>query len=118
MRLLFSMRHLGSLRMYESVLRSLAGSGHEIRILANRRDSIGSGIDPETLLSDVPQIRWLWEDVRPSTWSDLASAVRIWLDYLRYFEPRYAAAPRLRMRVGERVPALLRRVTGWAPVRA
>ena len=107
------MRHLGSLRMYESVLLHLAAAGHNIRILSNRRDSIGSGIDPERLLSDVPQIRWSWEEASPSAWSELAAAVRIWLDYLRYFEPTYADAPRLRMRVGERVPAILRRVTSW-----
>jgi hypothetical protein len=104
--------------MYESVLLRLATAGHDIRILSNRRDSIGSGIDPERLLSDVPQIRWIWDEARPSAWSELAAAVRIWLDYLRYFEPTYADAPRLRMRVGERVPAILRRVTGWPLVRA
>jgi hypothetical protein len=98
--------------MYESVLRTLAGAGHDIQILANRRDTIGSGIDPEVLLGDLPQIRWTWEELHPDAWSELAAAVRIWLDYLRYFEPRYADAPRLRMRVGEYVPPLLRRITG------
>jgi hypothetical protein len=117
MRILCSMRHLGSMRMYESVLRRLAAAGHEIQILANRRDSIGSGIDQQTLLADVPGIRWSWEDLRPGPWSELAAAVRIWLDYLRYFEPHYANVPRLRVRVGERVPPLLRRITTWPLVR-
>jgi hypothetical protein len=111
------MRHLGSLRMYESVLRALAAGGHDIEILANRRDTIGSGIDPEHLLADLPQIRWSWEDLRPHAWTELAAAVRIWLDYLRYFEPRYNDAPRLRQRVGEYVPPLLRRITNWWPFR-
>ncbi|MGH7553940.1 MAG: hypothetical protein ACREMQ_13035, partial [Longimicrobiales bacterium] len=105
-------------RMYESVLRALAAEGHDIQILANRRDTIGSGIDPEPLLADLPRIRWIWEDLRPHAWTELAAAVRIWLDYLRYFEPRYRDAPRLRMRVGEHVPPLLRRITGWALFRA
>ena len=118
MRLLFSMRHLGSLRMYESVLRALSAGGHEIRILANRRDTIGSGVDPETLLGDLPRISWSWEEFHPHRWSELAAAVRIWLDYLRFFEPRYADAPRLRTRVGEYVPSVLLRVTGWWPVRS
>ena len=104
--------------MYESVLRALSAAGHDIQILANHRDTIGSGVDPEMLLGDLPQIRWSWEEVRPHAWSELAAAVRIWLDYLRYFEPRYADAPRLRMRVGEYVPPLLRRVTRWLPFRA
>ena len=104
------MRHLGSLRMYESVLRALSAGGHEIRILANRRDTIGSGVDPETLLGDLPRISWSWEEFHPHRWSELAAAVRIWLDYLRFFEPRYADAPRLRTRVGEYVPSVLLRV--------
>ena len=34
--------------------------GHDIEILANRRDTIGSGIDPEHLWPILPQIRWSW----------------------------------------------------------
>lgn len=116
MRILFSMRHLGSLRMYESVIRRLATAGHEIRVLANRRDNIGSGVNPETLLADVPH-QWIWAEVRQNAWSDLGAVVGIWLDYLRYLDPRYALTPRPRMRVGEWVPSLLRRLSGWPLVR-
>jgi hypothetical protein len=70
MRLLFSMRHLGSLRMYESVLRQLAARGHSIDILAKRRDVPGTAAAPETMLSDVPQIRWIWEDTHVTPWVD------------------------------------------------
>ena len=111
------MRHLGSLRMYESVLRALVADGHDVQILASRRDTIGSGVDPEKLLGHLPRIRWSWEEFHPDEWSELAAAIRIWLDYLRYFEPRYADAPRLRMRVGEYVPTTLRRITAWPPFR-
>ena len=117
MRLLFSMRHLGSLRMYESVLRQLAARGHSIDILARRRDVPGTTAAPETMLADVPQIRWIWEEVRVTPWVDLAAALRIWLDYLRYRGPRYAGAPRLAERVAERVPAVLLRVAGWPLIR-
>jgi hypothetical protein len=117
-RILFSMRHLGSLRMYESVLRQLAARGHSIDILAKRRDVPGTAAAPETILADVPQIRWLWEDTRVTPWVDLAAALRIWLDYLRYRGPRYASAPRLAERVAERVPAVLLWVSNWAPFRS
>ena len=113
MRVLFSMRHLGSFRMYESVLRRLAANGHEIRILANRRDSLGWGDTPAALLPDVPQIQWSWEEARPTAWLELATAVRIWRDYLRYFEPTYKGTPRLRSRAAERVPGFLRRITDF-----
>jgi hypothetical protein len=116
MRILFSMRHLGSLRMYESVIRRLATSGHEIKVLANRRDDIGSGVNPETLLADVPH-QWIWAEVRQNAWSDLGAVIGIWLDYLRYLDPRYTATPRPRMRLGEWVPSSLRRLSGWPLVR-
>ena len=111
MRILFSMRHLGSLRMYESVLRQLAAAGHEIDVLARRRDVPGTATAPEMVLADVPQIHWIWEDMRVTVWSEFAAGVRIWLDYLRYCGPRYADTPRLRTRVAERVPALLLRIS-------
>jgi len=113
MRLLFSMRHLGSLRMYDSVLRQLAARGHSIDILAKRRDVPGTATAPEAMLADVPQIRWIWEDTHVTPWVDLGAALRIWLDYLRYRGPRYAGAPRLAERVAERVPAMLLRVSDW-----
>jgi hypothetical protein len=116
-RILFSMRHLGSLRIFESALRGLADRGYDLLVLAHRRDSLEFGTAPETLFADVPQIRWTWEEGQRTAWTEVAATVRTWLDYLRYFEPRYADAPRLRMRVGERVPALLRRITEWPVVR-
>lgn len=118
MRILFSLRHLGSLRLYESVLRRLVADGHDVRILANRRDSIGSQVDPETLMAEISASQWIWMDVRPNAWTDLASVVAIWLDYLRFLDPKYDDTPRPRMRVGEWVPSALRRVTRWPLVRS
>ena len=118
MRLLFSMRHLGSLRMYDSVLRQLAAAGHEIEIVARRRDVPGTASAPEGTLADVPQIRWIWEEVHVGVWTALASIVRIWLDYLRYSTPKYASVPRQRRLVGERVPSSLRTFTDWPLVRS
>ena len=118
MRLLFSMRHLGSLRMYDSVLRQLAARGHSIDILAKRRDVPATAAAPETVLADVPQIRWIWEETHVTPWVDLGAALRIWLDYLRYRGPRYANAPRLAERVAERVPAVLLRVSAWRVFRS
>ena len=113
------MRHLGSLRIFESVVRLLADESHEILILAHRRDDAELGSTPETMFADLPQIHWSWEDAQPDGWTDVAGTVRIWLDYLRYFEPSYANAPHfLRAKVGTRVPGLCRRITGWPLVRS
>ena len=118
MRILFSMRHVGSFRLYESVLRRLAARGHDVHVMAHRRDAAGWGGSPEASLAGVPNIRWSWmDDVAPGAWLELATVIRIWLDYLRYFEPAYAAAPRLRARAAERMPGVVRRITGWPLVR-
>lgn len=114
---LFSMRHLGSLRMYESVLRALAGRGHTVDIVAERRDIPGASAAPETVLAGVPGIQWVWEEARVTRWTGLAAAIRIWLDYLRFREPRYRATPRLAERVAERVPPALLRISTWGPFR-
>jgi hypothetical protein len=117
-KILFSMRHLGSFRLYEPVLRRLAADGHDVHIVASRRDTIGSDTDPERLLDDLPEIQWSWADEAWShKWIALAALVRSWLDYLRYFDPAYASAPRLRLRAAERVPAIVRRVTEWPVIR-
>ena len=76
MRVLFSMRHLGSFRMYESVLRRLVDAGHEVHVVASHRESLGDGGVPDVLLPDVPGIRWSWDEVRPNAWLELATAVR------------------------------------------
>ena len=113
------MRHLGSLRIFESVVRQLASEDHEILILAHRRDDSELGSVPDLLFADLPQIRWSWEEGQPNTWTEIAGTVRTWLDYLRYFESSYAGAPLfLRTKAGARVPGLFRRVTQWPLVRA
>ena len=43
-------------------------------------------------------------------WSDVATAVRSGLDYLRYLAPRYRDAPKLRARAEREVPPALRRL--------
>jgi hypothetical protein len=102
------MRHIGSYRLYDSVLRRLASRGHSIDIVVNKREGLEWGSAPQQLLSDLASVSWHWtDDVEADAWLELATVVRIWLDYLRYFEPRYEAAPRLRTRAEERVPAFV-----------
>ena len=104
--------------MYDSVLRRLATAGHHIDILARRKDVPGTNVSPETLLAGVPNIHWVWEEVEVRTWTEIAAAIRIWLDYLRFCAPQYGESSRARRHVGERVPALLRRITAWPLIRS
>lgn len=112
MKILFSMRHLGSFRLYESAVRSLAERGHRIHIMAERRESLGWGRALEALLAQHPNVTWSWSvPFRPNLWFELGKTVPIWLDYLRYFDPRYDGTPKLRERAEERVPAALVKAT-------
>ena len=119
MRILFSMRHLGSLRMYDSVLRRLATARpsrrhprapqgrarHERRArdAAGRtcRTSAGSGRKSKSAPGPRSRRR------SGSGWTTCDSA------------RRSTASRRARAaHVGERVPALLRRVSAWPLVRS
>jgi len=103
-----SMWHLGSFRMYEPVLRDLAGRGHEIHLALGRSEALGWRKALDTLVADHPRISWGW--LSPPTaafWAELAKTIRLWVDYLRYFHPDYDLTPILKARAGERLPPRL-----------
>jgi hypothetical protein len=102
------MWHLGSFRMYEPVLRELAGRGHEIHLALGRSEALGWRKALDTLVADHPSISWDW--LSPPTaafWAELAKTIRLWVDYLRYFHPDYDRTPILKARAGERLPSRL-----------
>jgi len=107
-KIFFSMRHLGMFRMYEPTIRELAARGHRIHLALGRGEALGWRIALDNLLGECPLVTWSW--LSPSTsafWSELAKTIRLWADYLRYFQPQYDAAPKLKARAEERVPARL-----------
>ena len=107
-RILFSMRHLGSFRMYESVIRTLAERGHAVHIVVDRGERMGWRKGLDQLLEDCPDVSWSWAvSQRRNAWFEFGRAVRIWLDLLRYFDPRYDTTPILRQRAEDRVPRAL-----------
>ena len=108
MKIFFSMRHLGMFRMYEPAIRELAARGHRIHLALGRGEALGWRTALDNLLAECPGITWGW--LSPSGaafWSELAKTIREWADYLRYFQPQYAAAPKLKARAEERVPPRL-----------
>jgi hypothetical protein len=117
-KIFFSMRHLGSFRMYESVIREMAARGHVVHLALGRGEALGWGKALDTLLADHPSVTWSW--LSPSTsafWSELAKTIRLWADYLRYFQPQYDPTPKLKARSEERVPPRLVRLTNHPLVR-
>lgn len=123
MRVLFSIRHPGYVRNFESLLRELARRGHSVHIaVESNKSNWLDGFNPlDPLVADHPELTYevLAPRVRDG-WSLLTQGVRQSLDYLRYLEPRYRDAPRLRERAATKLPAAMRRFPGLRlrPVRA
>lgn len=114
MRIFLSVQHLGSFLVYEPVVRELAERGHTIHLAVSRAESLGWEKTLEGVLADHPQITWSWLSPSPTSsafWFELAKTIRLWADYLRYFDPYYDAAPKLKARAEERVPPRLVRVS-------
>jgi hypothetical protein len=110
----FSMQHLGSFLTYEPVVRELAARGHEIHLAISRAEALGWDKTLESVLADHPGVTWSWLSPSPATAPssfELARTVRVWADYLRYFAPDYASAPKLLARAEERVPPGLVRMS-------
>ena len=114
MRIYFSIQHLGSFLVHEPTVRELASRGHELHLAVSRAESLGWEATFKQVLADHPNITWSWLSPSASTaafWFELAKTVRLWADYLRYFDPHYDAAPKLRSRAEERVPSRLVRIS-------
>ena len=110
MRIFLSVQHLGSFLVYEPVIRELAARGHRLHLAVSRAESLGWEHTLENVLTDHPTMTWSWLSPSPPSsgfWFELARTIRLWADYLRYFDPYYAAAPKLRARAEERVPPRL-----------
>ena len=101
------MQHLGSFLTYEPVVRELASRGHEVHLAISRAEALGWDKTLERVLADHPGVTWSWLSPSPATAPssfELGRTIRVWADYLRYFAPDYASAPKLLERAEERVP--------------
>ncbi len=105
MRVLFFARHFSYLRNFESVLRLLAAHGHQVHIAVEREVTTQGGREMvDRLAQECPSITAGFSPERTDGWYRIATKLRLGLDYLRYLEPAYAAAPRLASRARERAP--------------
>jgi hypothetical protein len=103
MKVVFSALHFGFLRNFEPVLRALASRGHRVHLAADRRDKLGGETLIEGLTRDYPGLftSELASAEKDRLWFRHAQAVRGSLDYLRYLDPRYHNALKLRDRAAE-----------------
>lgn len=122
-RILFSMRNLWYVRIFESLIRSLAARGHHVHILAERgeqKDVARDWNDAAVALTDSsPNITFAWAPRRlEDDWIDLRIMIRLGLDHLRFLEPDYANAPKLASRARMRTPGLIVRLADLPMMRA
>jgi hypothetical protein len=107
MKILFSVTHFGFLRNFQSTIRLLAERGHELHLLAERRDAVDGQKMADILVADYPSITFeLLRTNRRGLWYAFATGVRASLDYWRYLDARWDQAPKLRARSAEQAPAL------------
>ena len=105
-RILFIMRHEGYVRNCEYILQELAEKGHAVHVAIGQSSRKAHDAQVLAKLTERwPQIthgRLPTLSIRP--WDDAAGLARSVIDYLRYFEPAYEYAPRLRARLARRAP--------------
>jgi hypothetical protein len=113
MKILFSVGSFGFLRNFEPALRLLAEKGHDLHLMADRKDSVGGTKTLDLLLRDYPdRIRHSYAPARKdSLWQPLATQLRLTLDYWRYLDSRYDHSPSLRARGASQAPALASTIT-------
>jgi hypothetical protein len=112
MRFLFALRDRSLLRVFERPIRSLCEGGDEVHVvLGSGRKLTGSGYRLEEGLHGLT----VGAGVEPSEGAktELGPALRVWVDYLRYFEPELAPATKYRDRCGQPLPPGLREQTDW-----
>jgi hypothetical protein len=110
---LFFMRSTVYVRNFESVLRLLAERGHHVHVVAAAHDRLDPtdligrlSSDHETITHGAPPVPLA------RRWPRLGFELRRGLDYLRYLEPEYRDAPKLRRRAEQKVPAFVTSAIG------
>ncbi len=112
MKFLFTALHFANYRNFESVIRDLASRGHEVHLLADEEESFGGQALVERLAAEYPAVTWGWTpSPAEEPWFPVAQKLRFALDYVRYLDPQYAEARKLRLRNIERTPRIVRWMT-------
>jgi hypothetical protein len=84
-KILFSVGSFGFLRNIEPALRLLAERGHQLHLVADRKDRVGGTKTLDMLVRDYPQqFRYSYAASRKDwIWQSLATQLRLTLDYWR-----------------------------------
>jgi hypothetical protein len=111
MDILFVIKNSANLRTLAPVLRLLDERGHRISLACKDVKSRESHEQLQELVSGSTRITTVeLPFARTPGWSDLASSLRRSADYLRYFDPVYRDADKLRARAEKEAPKSIRKV--------
>jgi hypothetical protein len=111
MNILFVIKNSANLRTLVPVLKLLDERGHRISLACKDVKSSDSREQLQALVAGSAGIAIVeLPFARTPGWSDLASSLRRSADYLRYFDPVYRDAEKLRARAEEEAPPSVRRV--------
>jgi hypothetical protein len=109
MKILFLMSHAGAARNFESTLRGLSTRGHSVHLAFDRmekRNLPGLWDLANSLVDEYPLMTSGEAPTPTDPDSRMSRRMRASLDYMRYLEPEFAEAPKLRARAEK-----------WAPIR-
>ena len=105
MDILFLTRHFGCLRNFERPIFRLAAAGHRVHLAAHKDDVLGGQAMVERWAGGESGITFeRLPGLQASPFDDLATRLRLAVDYLRYVEPAYTRASGLVQRAHKRTP--------------
>ena len=113
MKILFVLEHSGVGPLVPA-LRLLHERGHTIQLVSRRVKTGYSHLELQALADECPGSRTAGSRSRGSGWTKLTRGLRFGSDYLRYLEPRYRDATKLRARA-PRTRAPVRRRSDGSP---
>ncbi len=113
------MRHAGFVRNFESTLRLLAERGHDVHVAFDRDNAfyrLGEGTSIiERLAAEHERLSFgPGPDRDDDPWFSLSTRLRRSIDYLRYLEPPYEDAPKLRARAERHAPPIVSKLAAAA----
>jgi len=118
MQILFVLRHSGNLRLFGSTIRELARRNHEVRLVftdpSDRAlEAMTRGVlDELTAEENISTRTWTSSPSPRTTVRDPRITLHWWQDYLRYLEPAFADAPKLRDRAAANLSPQIRAASG------
>ncbi len=109
-KIFFLMRHSGYIRNYDSVIDEFAKRGYEVRLGIAKMNKMYPPQRVEAFVSSIAGVSYCLLPSFVSRWDGAKKLVRRLQDYLRYLDPKYERAVKLKKRAELRVPSPLKRV--------